>query len=533
VDPAVRHLLRNLGEPSALEKNALAAGFLRARGLDASDRAAAMPAIEAWVTDAIAAVGRSRARRAALREAILTRCDIEGAAHDAVARELHLSRRAFYYERNHALGALHRALEALVPARAGVPARVEVVDTLTATLAHARSLEHNGQSARAASLLERAAREGNDDLHFDTWLRLARIYVDAESFDDAREVFDAARASLDTRSDVARRARYDVAFARYTEATGDVDAAERLAAGASVQLRRALNGGADSSVVDALVDGLTLRSEIGFGMGRLDGAAGFAGEALALASSRPALDARGAIAARTAGAMAGLFVANDARRATDDLWAAYAMATAAGLTREAMVVVTHIAGCLRLIRRPEESVRLLTPLLDAARTVAPGGMLAAFLCELLAANLESGAYAVAASYVLELRECAKASGYMCAHADLAAAKIHLGAHNYRPAAGNAEAALDGFSRLGKHRLAGAALRLQAEALAGLGERSRAIATIRESIERLEGLSHPLRLAAAYDLLGTLSNESRHLATARKLARSFPVGDRVGAALRLV
>jgi hypothetical protein len=40
VDPAVRHLLRNLGEPSALEKNALAAGFLRARGLDASDRAA-------------------------------------------------------------------------------------------------------------------------------------------------------------------------------------------------------------------------------------------------------------------------------------------------------------------------------------------------------------------------------------------------------------------------------------------------------------------------------------------------------------
>jgi len=525
VDPAVRHLLRNLGEPSALAKNALATSFLRARGLAASDRAAAMRAIEAWVTDAIAAVGRSRSRRATLREAILVRCDIDGAAHDTVASEMHLSRRAFYYERGHALAALHRALDALVPNRGVASSRVEVVDGLTATLAHARSLEHNGQASLAAGLLERAAREGDGDRHFDASLRLARIYVDAESFDDAREVFDAARRALDASGGTLRRPLCDIAFARYADALGEVDAAEQLAVEACEHLQRALDGAANPSIVDALVDGLTLRSEIAFGKGKLAGAARFAEEAIALASGRPNVDTRGAIAARTAGAMAGLFVPKDPRRATGDLWAAYAQATAAGLTREAMVVVTHIAGCLRLANRPAESVRLLTPLLDTARAVAPGSMLAAFLCELLAANLESGAYSVAASYVLELRDCVKPGSYMSAHADFASAKIHLGARNYRPAAATAEAALDGFSRLGKHRLAGTALRLQAEALAGLGERSRAIHALRQSIERLEGLSHPLRLAAAYDLLGTLSNESRHLATARKLVRSFSVGNR--------
>ena len=71
-------------------------------------------------------------------------------------------------------------------------------------------------------------------------------------------------------------------------------------------------------------------------------------------------------------------------------------------------------------------------------------------------------------------------------------------------------------RIGKERLLGTALRLQAEALAGLGQTERAIKTIGLAIESLCGRTHPTKLGAAYRVLGRLSGNAKHSPTARRL-----------------
>jgi hypothetical protein len=80
------------------------------------------------------------------------------------------------------------------------------------------------------------------------------------------------------------------------------------------------------------------------------------------------------------------------------------------------------------------------------------------------------------------------------------------------------AAKSAYAALGKSRLVGTSLRLEAEALLGSGDRRAALATIRAAIEVLSSGSHRSALAGAYTVLGRISGNARYLDTALRLSK---------------
>jgi tetratricopeptide (TPR) repeat protein len=351
--------------------------------------------------------------------------------------------------------------------------------------------------------------------------RLVRLYVDAERFAEAERHLGVARTLL-ARVDAVetwQKAEVDVAAARLAEACGMVDEAADLARRCCSGLRAALDSNSDPRIGNALIDALLLRATIAIGHGEFDAAVGLAASALQACDARRGVDPQITIAARSIAAMTLLFGVRDVAHAERELRACYRSATEAGLTREALVVATHLAGLYRHTKRPKLAVALLTPLVGSARLVGTRECAAGVFSEVVAANLEIGAQATAATYLADVHAYALGHKHMQPQAELLMARVHLAGRTYSAALGFARNAESGFARIGKERLAGSALRLQAEALAGLGQMHSAIDAAKRSIETLSGRSHPERLAAAYRVLGRLSGDPAHFSKARKLVRS--------------
>ncbi len=510
-----RELLRHLNHPRRLRENAIVQRILKSGGQDG-----------AGLSDTVLAEFVLRAVEFALdglstrQQAIVLRCNIGGERYADVARSLSISERHAFRERD---AAVRGMLERFVPGLPVARTRVSSADDgLWLQVAHAQALEHNGNWRPAADVLERLGSVLPDaDRRCFVETRLAHLYREAECFANAEHHLNVAR-QLAARVENRRGwqlAEVEVAAARLADATGDSRGAGRLARRACAELQSWAHTTAERRIRNALIDGLTLCSEEAFGEDDL-AAARFAYAACEAIGNARFIDPQFVIAARDGAAMAGWVHGRDSRVCELELRACYSLATQDGLTRQAVVVAAHIAGCLRIAGRSRAAMEFLTPLVAIARIVGTGEPAAALIFELVMANLESRDLETARLYLAELRERAVANPLTQGCVEFVAAKTALAQRNYALALRCSEAAESIFMRLGKGRFVGASLRRQTEALLGLGQRERALKTIKLEIELLTaGRSHPTRLVEAYRILSRLSGNAKYAATARRLLAS--------------
>ena len=187
--PDVRRLLRTLGNPVALKRDELAARLV-GRGKndpaamqERADRLTALvrASLASMCTHAGSQGSNERMRRAAR---IVERCDLDGASHAAVAREIGLARRQFYRDRALALGTLAIELDDLLRAR--TPYVTTAVDAVRLAFEAAETMVGVGRYDDAENVLGRVlASAGNAGDRVRAAARLLEAAV--ESGERARE----------------------------------------------------------------------------------------------------------------------------------------------------------------------------------------------------------------------------------------------------------------------------------------------------------------------------------------------------------
>lgn len=513
---ACRELLRHLNHPRRLRDNVMVRRMLSAKYGDA------IPLTDAALVATVGALIESSIETLPTRQQIIVRrCNLGGERYADVARSLFISERHAFRERNAAVQNILAHLRSQRRARIETAA---VADTFALHVAHARTLEQNGNWATAVEVLKRLRSDAvDDDARCYVETKLVRVYDQAERFADANDHLNAALVLATAAGKSSwHSAEVGVAAARLAAATGDSRGADQLARRSCSALESWAHGSTRPRIRDALVDGLVLRAELAIGLGELDASASLASRARELVAHAPSIDPQTAIAASTTWAAVEFLRVGDGRSSEQELLRCYALAAHTGLTRQAIVVATHLSGCMRLTGRVSDAARFLTPLVPTARIISRGSA-AAFFCELVSSYIESRNLKGASLYLAELRRDGLRNPLAQASADFVAAKTQLALRDYASALEAAERAESSFRRLAQDRVVGTSLRLQAEALAALGQRKRALAAIKSAIEILAGRSHPARLAAAYRILAALSGKVSYAATARRLLKQIGRG----------
>lgn len=506
-----REMLCHLNHPRLLRNNSVARCILESSRRDIA--ALEDDAIGAQVRQAVATLLEGVTVR---QRAIVRRCYMGGERYADVARSLSISERHAFRERDAALRYILAHVTPAPPARTLVHS---TMDNFWRQVAHAQAIEQNGSAEAAASALEHLSATLPDaDRRCFVETRLARLYIGVDRFSLAAHHLNVARRLLARTGDGSswRRAEVDIAEARLMDAVGDLDVADQVVRRACAELRSWSHTSTERRIPNALVDGLTLRAEKAFDAGDLGAATQLAFGACKAADDERYVDPQFAVAARDAAAMAGWSRGNDWRACEQALQSCYSMATQAGLTRQAVIEAAHLAGCLRLAGHARAAFDLLTPLVATARTVGAGEPAAILFYELVSSSLECGALEESTLHLKDLLERAMGNPLRHTLAEFVAAKLYLAQRNYALALQTAENAESALTRMGKDRFVGVSLRLQAEALAGLGQRDRAVKTVQVAIQLLTGQGQRVGLAAAYGVLGRLSGNRKYLGIARGL-----------------
>lgn len=509
---ACREMLRHLSHPCRLRDNAIARRILESSGQNGDQ----LPD-ELLVTLIKGALDSAFNGLSTRRLAIVRRCDMGGERYADVARSLAISERHAFRERDDALRLILANLVSARPvARASAKA---AADALWFRVAHAQAMEQNGNWQAAADILERIGADLDVGSRSFVETCLVRLYAGAERFPLAERHLSIARRLVTRmgRSHHWRRAEVDVAAARLADATGDIRGANRLARCACAELQSWAHTSTESRIINALIDGLTLRAEGAYAEGDIVASARFASAALSASGKARFPDQQFVISAREAALMV--------RGQPDDkeFVACYSLATQAGLTRQAIVLAAHRAGFLRLAGHPIAARELLTPLVATARAVGIGEPIALVIYELAASNLESGALEAARSYLTEMHDRAVGSPSRQGYAELVAAKLNLAQRNFALALYSAECAESIVILMRRDRFLGIALRMQAEALEGLGREKQALKAMKRAIEVLTATGQTAGLCTAYHVLGRISGDAKYGAMARRLRVSRPTG----------
>jgi tetratricopeptide (TPR) repeat protein len=493
------------------------------RQLDSSNRLRSNPLVARLQAgadrDGLARAVESALRRLSPRQrGIVVRCDVGSEPYAAVAASLHVSERHLFRERRAALSLIAQAL--LNGESSSSPATVTLVpDALETRIATAESLADRGAWREAAEMLERVAEELPAERRGPLEVRLARVYQDVENIPLARKHLDAARELAVRFADGQewQLAEADIALAAVSAVSGNWIGADAIAARGVGQLRGWLDQSTDARIPRALVDGLVIQAEIADSRGD-DKALTFSSQAYDVMAGTDAVDDRSAIGARSVAAMTFINRAKDLQRSEDILWDCYRAALSRGMTRGSLVIAANLAAHYRLTGRPAEAVRLLNPLVGAARVAGNGWVQAGVLCQLVCANLTTGALVPAAAHLAELSKAAAGNPITQALVDLTQARIELAKADFGRAFRSAVSAETGYAKVGMRPMAGTALRIQAEALADLGRGEEALRAITLAIDAIKETGHPHRLATAYLLMARIGGRPQYAIAARRLFR---------------
>ncbi len=502
-----RHLVRNIAMPGRLRSNEIAQTLLK--------RAPA----NKEASDSLKAAVNQALDRLSLRDRhIIERCDLNREIHAIVAAELGISERHLYRERQRIFERLSTLLLAL-PSERSIRF-VESIDSTEQLVKTSRALEENGACGVAADVLERRALESPDALERTRlFLRLAELHARTGFSTRADECVEIAlrhAAHATYRSPVVD-AELALTRAQILEDEGQgeplvVELSER-----SVALIRSANSSHyDQTAAGVLVRALALRAQAATFIGDFEAALRAVAE---MRTALPALhqgDADSRMAALFAQFVSKALCESDLDASADCLGEAMQIAQDAGLSVSSILLAVNLAALYRLGRDAGHAIAILTPRLSVARVLGNRRVLAMLLIELASGHVDLRDYARAREALDEAVELVHGNRSLEAPFLRASARTSIGVRQFGDALEASRAAKSAYASLGKSRLVGTSLRLEAEALLGTGDRRAALATIRAAIEALSSGSHRSALAGAYKVLGRISGNARYHDTALRL-----------------
>jgi tetratricopeptide (TPR) repeat protein len=453
---------------------------------------------------------------------IIERCDFGGESQTAVASELGISIRHLFRERNEAQRHIVDALAQRERA-ATAPAVVTGASDFDSRLRLGDVLDNSGHWREGATVLERLADDVDiNEQRMTIELRLCQLYVDAQRLQLARHHAERAR-ELSQRLEPSQRWRefsVDIEFARIAIFSGDVVTASELLPNSVAQLRSRTYQTSSAQIENTIADALILRTTVDLARGDVETARDSIASARSIARDSSQLDARVAISARCLAAMVDVVSGQDIDAAREQLMQCYREALAQGILREAIFAATSAGISYRLGNRAKDAIAFLTPLSDMADVIKSSIMASDFMLVLAHANAEAGALGAAQQY---LRKCQDLTQEPRGRglSQLLASRIHLAKGDYKTALEEAESAETTLTHAGFDRFLHVALLYQAQALSGLGRNDNARRIVSAAIELAQKAQEPRYLAAAYTLMGKVTDQPTYVAAARKLRSKTP------------
>lgn len=465
---ACRDLLRHWEHPLRLLENPLLRELIT-RGLDINIPEQLRQAL----SDLIQALP-------ARQQMIFNRCDLLHEVHSVVYRSANLSRRQFYRERVAGMQAI--AMRLVDKGRASVAVN-RVVDPMALELSRTEALEQTGHRDEAVETLEQLL-TGHPPPVARTVVLLRLIQLHARS----GRLFLAASYLRSARDlppgDAALFAPViDVSEAEVCLAASQDERAVSLLRKALPELRRRAASRHETWFAEALLAGLLIDADLFVERGDFQRYLASVAEARSRVSALASPNRVISHEVRLAVAAAQTFDEPGQPTAESALWACFEQATSQGLPRQAVVVASCLARYYSRSHRPDRALNVAQETLATARVVAPGAPLGLLLLEASEAAYSVGDRRVAARYINEARQLA-ACPRLSVYVDLAAAHLLLADGHPRDALRLAESVETNLASMQRPRYAASALRLQAEALAELGERSRALRTAKVAAEIL-------------------------------------------------
>jgi tetratricopeptide (TPR) repeat protein len=386
-----------------------------------------------------------------------------------------------------------------------------------------RALEENGAFAVAADVIERSALECVDSIErARLFLRLAELHARTGSSMRADEcVMMALRhAAHESHHDPILEAEIAYTKALVLEQCGKAEPAVVELTERSIHFVRSTSSPHYGHLAAGiLVKALSLRAQAACFMGDVEAIKATVDETNATLPYLRETDADSQMAALYAQSHGKLFCENDLNAGAQCLGQAMQIAQDAGLSVSSIILAVNLASIYRLERNPTRAAAMLMARLDVARALGNRKALAALLVELASAYVDLHDYARARLAINEASGLVEGDRTLQAPFLRASATVHLRTNFFREALNESRAAEATYAQLGKSRLVGTSLTLQAEALRSTGDRRAALVTIRHAIDALSAGSHRIALARAYELLGAISGNTRHTETARKLRPS--------------
>lgn len=465
-------------------------------------------------------VSRALAHLRPRERAIVQRCDIDREAFIDVARELGISRRHLFRERRRTLERVARFVQSFQKEKA--IAQVQAVVSFDGHLRTSRVLEENGDGKTAADIIDRLAGECSDPERQSTlFLKLAELHGRAGRFVHAQEYIALAEVTANglRREDAPLLpARILVTRASVAEESGlGVDVAA-LAAQAANIVRNVNTYRYDREAATVLLESLLLGARSHAACGRRDDLARACNEATEMFALVQNPDENSQMDLLFAVHLRELFCNNDFAAARTALSRAANIARSAGYTLTSMQHIRDLAALFRIQREPSKAVETLTDIVPIVRGLGHTTALIDVLVELANSYLDLGQCKHAQPLLVEASELRSEHKSLAGTLLRALARVSLRLKKPGEALEVARGAETLFAALGKTRLVGPALRLQAQALSALGQRKAAIRTVSHAIEIIGTTNTSAALGHAYDVLGRITGDDRYFSKAQVLGK---------------
>lgn len=468
---ACRDLLRRLDRSASLRGNIL----LAASPIASAPAGVARDELGSIVTAALEALTERQAT-------IVRRCDMQCEAFALVASDLGISTRQLFRDRTDALAeiALH-VLGAQVRKNQVVEVAAPTVEPL---MRSAEALVQCGNWRAAADMLENAIGSvAEPDDRARVRLTLGELYVEAGRVNLARQHIEAQIAA--TAVSEWQRLYAQILHARLAYASGDARAAEAPMRKSIRCFRQLACEAPSKDATEAFARSLLMQCDLNLKLGKVTDAAAVSAEALKVLSAVDAPDAFLSLATRTADALCRLFSWTDAQVAQVELMRCYEEAVKRGYLLESVMISTHLSGYYRLCKRLGESLEIVSRAMPTARALGTGEALGGLLTEMGWTLLRMGRHDDALSTLREARSHFCLNRELEAVTDLLSARALMGSGRADLALSTAEAVETTFTQIGRRRLAGVSLVVQAEALERLGRLEAAYRTARVAFDVLQ------------------------------------------------
>ncbi len=505
----VRQLLRALGNPVALKRNALAELLVGRSGADPpalQERHHRILAIlRASLSSMCSHAGTERSNERMRRAAnIVERCDIAGDPHEAVANDAGLARRQFYRDRQLALESLALELDDVL--RVQESSSLTLVDATHIGFDVAEALVGVGKFDEAEALLERIATSASPDDRVRACARSIEGACETEERGRTRRALARATeiiSGIDASSFLAR-ARFDLAV---------ITANELICAPLSTNARAALldrlrdMSEASDERWETLAIGLSARAVAANTRGDFSTALASLHEAEAVLRrcERVPLTLPALIPNYLGVTLMMLPQSLDA--ASEQHRRAASLGRARGLMR--IVVASTLNDCAIALWRGHASTVCAQAMetLETARAVTSRGEFGRLVVLVAKIALGAGRLGDALRLIDEVKGVNDEYPQLRPRAILVEVEILLRAGDFKRAVEVAQAAIDATRASGESSLVGTALLLHAEALIGSDDRTLAARTLGDAIAALETTGSAHALSRARDLAAQLARRA--------------------------